>query len=120
MIIVPKPTSAIDISMSMLTIFSYGSLAMVQKLYIFLFYLLTFHMTFHKFLSGTSMLCCSNVVVVPLSLNPFIEFRIRNNSSSSDVLYIQASISISPKYESKSKTTSHCCLLLHDCTNVAV
>ena len=35
-----------------------------------------------------------------LSLNPFIEFRIRNNSSSSDVLYIQASISISPKYES--------------------
>ena len=32
-----------------------------------------------------------------LSLNPFIEFRIRNNSSSSDVLYIQASISISPK-----------------------
>ena len=36
-----------------------------------------------------------------LSLNPFIEFRIRNNSSSSDVLYIQASIRISPKYESK-------------------
>ena len=36
-----------------------------------------------------------------LSLNPFIEFRIRNNSSSSDVLYIQASISKSPKYESK-------------------
>ena len=36
-----------------------------------------------------------------LSLNAFIEFRIRNNSSSSDVLYIQASISISPKYESK-------------------
>ena len=36
-----------------------------------------------------------------LSLNPFIEFRIWNNSSSSDVLYIQASISISPKYESK-------------------
>ena len=36
-----------------------------------------------------------------LSLNPFIEFIIRNNSSSSDVLYIQASISISPKYESK-------------------
>ena len=63
--------------------------------------------------------CC----VAPLwllSLNPFIEFRIWNNSSSSDVLYIQASISISPKYESKSKTTSHCHLLLHDCTNVAV
>ena len=63
--------------------------------------------------------CC----VVPLwllSLNPFTEFRIWNNSSSSDVLYIQASISISPKYESKSKTTSHCHLLLHDCTNVAV
>ena len=36
-----------------------------------------------------------------LSLNPFIEIRIRNNSSSSDVLYIQASISIGPKYESK-------------------
>ena len=36
-----------------------------------------------------------------LSLNPFIEFRIQNNSSSSDVLYIQASRSISPKYESK-------------------
>ena len=34
-----------------------------------------------------------------LSLNPFIEFSIRNNSSSSDVLYIQASIS--PKFESK-------------------
>ena len=36
--------------------------------------------------------CC----VVPLwllSLNPFTEFRIWNNSSSSDVLYIQASIS---------------------------
>ena len=55
-----------------------------------------------------------------LSSNPFIEFRIWNNSSSSDVLYIQASISISPKYKSKSKTTSHCHLLLHDCTNVAV
>ena len=55
-----------------------------------------------------------------LSLNPFIEFRIWNNSSSPDVLNIQASISISPKYESKSKTTSHCHLLLHDCTNVAV
>ena len=55
-----------------------------------------------------------------LSLNPFIEFSIRNISSSSDVLNIQASISISPKFESKSKTTSHCHLLLHDCTNVAV
>ena len=56
--------------------------------------------------------CC----VAPLwlsSLNPFIELRIRNNSLSSDVLYIQASISIIPKYESKSKTTSHCHLLLH-------
>ena len=63
--------------------------------------------------------CC----VAPLwllSLNSFIEFRIWNNSSSSDMLHIQASISISPKYESKSKTTSHCHLLLHDCTNVAV
>ena len=36
-----------------------------------------------------------------LSLNPFIEFSIRKNSSSSDVLNIQASISISPKFESK-------------------
>ena len=46
----------------------------------------------------------ANVVLLHcgcLSLNPFIEFRIWNNSSSSDVLYIQASISISPKYESK-------------------
>ena len=63
--------------------------------------------------------CCVAPVWL-LSLNPFTEFRIWNNSSSSDVLYIQASISISPKYESKSKTTSHCHLLLHDCTNVAV
>ena len=49
---------------------------------------------------------CQDYIVVLLhcgclSLNPFIEFSIRNNSSSSDVLYIQASISISPKYESK-------------------
>ena len=36
-----------------------------------------------------------------LSLNPFIEFSIRNNSSSLDVLNIQASISICPKFESK-------------------
>ena len=36
-----------------------------------------------------------------LSLNPFIEISIQNNSSSSDVLNIQASISISPKYEFK-------------------
>ena len=36
-----------------------------------------------------------------LSLIPFIEFSIRNNSSSSDVLNIQASISISPKFVSK-------------------
>ena len=44
------------------------------------------------------------VVLLPcgcLSLNPFIEISIRNNSSSSDVLSIQASISISPKFESK-------------------
>ena len=43
-----------------------------------------------------------NVVLLPcgcLSLNPFIEISIRNNSSSSDVLNIQASIS--PKFESK-------------------
>ena len=49
--------------------------------------------------------CTHNVVVLLhcscLSLNPFIEFSIRNNSSSSDVLNIQASISISPKFESK-------------------
>ena len=50
---------------------------------------------------------CKNglsVVLLPcgcLSLNPFIEISIRNNSSSSDVLNIQASISISPKFESK-------------------
>ena len=45
-----------------------------------------------------------SVVLLPcgcLSLNPFIEISIRNNSSSSDVLNIQASISISPKFESK-------------------
>ena len=52
--------------------------------------------------------------------NPFIEFRIWNNSSSPDVLNVQASISISPKYVSKSKKTSHCDLLLHDCTNAAI
>ena len=42
------------------------------------------------------------VVLLPcgcLSLNPFLEISIRNNSSSSDVLNIQASIS--PKFESK-------------------
>ena len=63
----------------------------------------------------------SNVVLLHcgcLSLNPFIEFRIWNNSSSPDVLNVQASIS--PKYVSKSKTTSNCHLLLHDCTNAAV
>ena len=46
----------------------------------------------------------TDVVLLPcgcLSLIPFIEFSIRNNSSSSDVLNIQASISISPKFESK-------------------
>ena len=42
-----------------------------------------------------------------LSLNPFIELS-------------KYKASISPKYESKSKTTSHCHLLLHDCTNAAV
>ena len=42
--------------------------------------------------------CCVAPVWL-LSLNPFTEFRIWNNSLSSDVLYIQASIS--PKYESK-------------------
>ena len=52
-----------------------------------------------------------------LSLYPFTEFRIWNNSSSSDVLYIQASISPN---KSKSKTTSHHHLLLHDCIIVAV
>ena len=67
----------------------------------------TLHKPMHMFNSVVLLHCGC------LSLNPFIEFRIRNNSSSSDVLYIQASISISPKYESKSKTTSHCHLLLH-------
>ena len=70
------------------------------------------------------MLLVKTIVVLLLcgclSLNPFIEFRIWNNSSSPDVLNVQPSISVSPKYESKSKTTSHCHLLLHDCTNVAV
>ena len=47
------------------------------------------------------------VVLLQCGSSPFkfksfsIKFRIWNNSSSSDVLYIQASISISPKYESK-------------------
>ena len=56
------------------------------------------------FTFGTLLLDYTGVVLLHcgcLSLNPFIEFRIQNNSSSSDVLYIQASISISPKYESK-------------------
>ena len=47
---------------------------------------------------------CGSVVLLHcgcLSLNPFIEFSIRNNSSSSDVLNIQASISISPKFKSE-------------------
>ena len=50
--------------------------------------------------------CIQSVVLLHcgcLSLNPFIEFSIRNNSSSSDVLNIQASISISPKFESQIK-----------------
>ena len=55
-----------------------------------------------------------------IPFNPFNKFRIWNNSSSPDVLNVQASISISPNYVSKSKTTSHCQLLLHDCTNAAV
>ena len=58
-------------------------------------------------LSGTSMLCCSLVVV--LSLNPFIEFRIWNNSSSSDVLNIQASKSISP-IQRQQVTVIYCCM----------
>ena len=47
------------------------------------------------------------VVLLQCGSSPFkfksfsIKFRIWNNSLSSDVLYIQASISISPKYESK-------------------
>ena len=81
-----------------------------------------FQLLMKKVLEGLNfaMTYCCVAPLWLLSLNPFIEFRIWNNSSSSDVLYIQASISISPKYESKSKTTSHCHLLLHDCTNVAV
>ena len=49
----------------------------------------------------------STIVLLQCGLSSFkfksfsIKFRIWNNSSSSDVLYIQASISISPKYESK-------------------
>ena len=67
------------------------------------------------------LLHCGCLSLIPF--NPFIEFmnfRICNNSSSPDVLNIQASISISPNYVSKSKTASHCQLLLHDCTNAAV
>ena len=57
-----------------------------------------------KVASAKYEVATSNVVLLPcgcLSLNPFIEISIRNNSSSSDVLNIQASISISPKFESK-------------------
>ena len=52
----------------------------------------------HLYIGSVVLLHCGC-----LSLNPFIEFSIRNNSSSSDVLNIQASISISPKYESQIK-----------------
>ena len=78
---------------------------------------------FDLFIKSEEILLNDSVVLLHcgcLSLNPFIEFRIWNNSLSPDVLNVQASISISPKYESKSKTTSHCHLLLHDCTNLAV
>ena len=44
-----------------------------------------------------------------LSLNPFIEFRIWNNSSSSDVLNVQASISISP-IQRQQVTVINCCM----------
>ena len=44
-----------------------------------------------------------------LSLNPFIEFRIWNNSSSSDVLNVQASISISP-IQRQQVTVIYCCM----------
>ena len=64
------------------------------------------------------LLHCGCLSLIPF--NPFNKFRIWNNSSSPDVLNVQASISISPNYVSKSKTTSHCQLLLHDCTNAAI
>ena len=54
---------------------------------------------------GNSLASFTNVVLLQCGSCPFrfksflIKFGIRNNSSSSDVLYIQASIS--PKYESK-------------------
>ena len=54
-----------------------------------------------------TMLHKHQVVLLQCGSSPFkfksfsIKFRIWDNSSSSDVLYIQASISISPKYESK-------------------
>ena len=57
-----------------------------------------------------------------LSLNPFIEFSIRNNSSSSDVLNIQASISISPKYETKQRQqviVIYCCSIAFIETNAS-
>ena len=50
--------------------------------------------TLHPRISWASFCCVAPLWL--LSLNPFTEFRICNNSSSSDVLYIQASISISP------------------------
>ena len=54
-----------------------------------------------KVLNDIGLLKCCVAPMWLLSFNPFIEFRIWNNSSSSDVLYIQASMSISPKYKSK-------------------
>ena len=62
------------------------------------------HYIEHSYSHLVENLYAHNVVLLPcgsLSLNPFIEISIRNNSSSSDVLNIQASISISPKFESK-------------------
>ena len=67
-------------------------------------FLLTCVVSINLYCEHKNFLLNVNIVVLLhcgcLSLNPFIEFRIRNNSSSSDVLYIHASISISPKYES--------------------
>ena len=65
---------------------------------------------------GVPKTLVSDVVLLPcgcLSLNPFIEISIRNNSSSSNVLNIQASISISPSLNPNKRqqvTVIYCCM----------
>ena len=79
-----------------------ASLLIFAFLYLFSVFFPLFPFFFHSF--PFFLLFLHFVVLLHcgcLSLNPFIETSIRNNSSSSDVLNIQASISISPKFESK-------------------